>query len=67
MNNAFGDKMNETTIRDAMNAEERIQVIIRQFDIRLGKDFCVADPVDYNQTKGKIEGLNLALDEIRKG
>ncbi len=58
--------MDEIEIREEMNAEERIMVLIRQFDIRLGKEFCINDSVDYNQTKGKIIGLNLALDQMKK-
>ena len=58
--------MDEIELRDDMTAEERIIVLVRQHDIRLGKDFCVNDPIDYNQTKGIIRGLNLALDQIEK-
>lgn len=57
--------MDEIELRDDMTAKERIKVLIRQYDIRLSKDFCVNDPIDYQQTKGKISGLNDALDQIK--
>jgi len=56
--------MDAIEIKEGMSAEERIKVLVRQHDIRLGQDFCVKDPVDYNQTKGIIRGLNLALEQI---
>jgi len=57
-------EMDEIEFKEGMSVEERIKVLVRQYDIRLGQDFCVNDPVDYNQTKGIIRGLNLALDQI---
>lgn len=55
----------EIELREDMTAEERIIVLIRQFDIRLGKEFCYNDPVDYNKTKGQMAGLNLASEQIK--